>query len=65
MVPYIVSIILFKKYRKFKNLQNLRENIAQINRDTYGYRFPVFLSYASDDSEFVELNILQPLKVSF
>ena len=61
----IVSIILFKKYRKFKNLQNLRENIAQINRDTYRYCFPIFLSYASDDSEFVELNILQPLKVSF
>ena len=60
----IVSIILFKKYRKFKNVQKLRKNVAHINDETYGYRFPVFLSYASEDSMFVEVHILQPLKVS-
>ena len=44
-IAVIVSIILFKKYRKFKNRQKLRENVEHINDETYGYRFPVFLSY--------------------
>ena len=63
-IAIVVSIILFKKYRKFKRLQKLRENIALINDERCEYRFPVFLSYASEDSQFVEVHILQPLTVS-
>ena len=59
------SILLFKRYRYLKNLRKLRRNIAQILEETFGYRFPVFLSYASVDSEFVEEHINLPLKVSF
>ena len=59
-----VSILLVKRYRHVKNLQKLRRNIAQIREDTFDYRFPVFLSYASVDSKFAEEHIHEPLKVS-
>ena len=60
-----VSILLFKRYRYFKNLQKLRKNISLILEETFLYRFPVFLSYASVDSQFVEEHIHLPLKVCF
>ena len=60
-----VSILLVKRFRYVKNLQKLRRNIAQIREETFGYRLPVFLSYASVDSEFVGKHIHLPLKVSF
>ena len=64
-IAIVVSIILFKKYREFKGLQKLRENVALINDERCGHRFPVFLSYASEDSQFVEVHIFKPMKVSF
>ena len=59
-----VVIISFKRYKRHKIHRRLQQHIDQIHEDDLGYRFPVFLSYASEDSEFVELNILQPLEVS-
>ena len=60
-----LAIVAFKRYKRRKLYHRLRENIDLIHDDQLENRFPVFLSYASEDSEFVEPNILQPLKVSF
>ena len=59
-----LAIVAFKRYKRRKLYHRLRENIDLIHDDHLEYRFPVFLSYASEDSEFVEPNILQPLQVS-
>ena len=59
-----LAIVAFKRYKKRKLYHRLRENIDLIHDDHLEYRYPVFLSYASEDSEFVEPNILQPLQVS-
>ena len=60
----VLVIVLFKQYKRQKRLRWLRKQIDLIHENQFGYRFPVFLSYASEDSEFVEPNILQPLEVS-
>ena len=59
-----ISTVFFKWYKRKKVYRRLREQIDLIREDQLGYRFPVFLSYASEDSDFVESNILQPLEVS-
>ena len=60
----VCAIVLFKRYKRNKLLRRLREQIYLIQENQSEYRFPVFLSYASEDSEFVEPNVLQPLQVS-
>ena len=60
----VMAIVLFKRYKRQKLLRRVRKHIYLIHEDQSEYRFPVFLSYASEDSEFVEPNILQPLTVS-
>ena len=62
-IAIVGSILLFKRYRKFKKRERLRRNIAQIVDETLDYRFPVFLSYASVDCQFVDEHVHQPLKV--
>ena len=57
-------IVSFRRYKRQKLLRRLREQIYLIHEQQIEHRFPVFLSYASEDSEFVEPNILQPLEVS-
>ena len=61
----VMTIVLIKRYKKVKLYRRLREQIELIRENQFEFRFPVFLSYASEDSEFVEPNILQPLEVSF
>ena len=60
-----LAIITFKRYKKHRLYRILREHIDLIHEDQLQHKFPVFLSYASEDSEFVESNILRPLEVSF
>ena len=59
-----LAIITFKRYKRHRLYRRLREHIGLIHEDQLQHRFPVFLSYASEDSEFVEGNILGPLEVS-
>ena len=61
----VIAIFTFKRYKRNRLNRRLRQNIDLIHGDRLRYRFPVFLSYTSEDSEFVEPNILKPLEVSF
>ena len=70
LIPTIVIILLvliifnaLKRYRKGKFYQRLEDQVDLLHYDKIGFRFPVFVSYASDDSEFVITNVLNPLKV--
>ena len=45
-----LAIITFKRYKLYRRL---RDHIDLIHEDQLQHRFPVFLSYASEDSEFV------------
>ena len=60
-----LAIVAIKRYKRHRQYRRLREHIALIHEGDLGYKVPVFLSYASDDGEFVEPNILRPLEVSF
>ena len=59
-----IAILILKRYKRDKLYRRLREQIDLIHENQLGYRFPVFLSYASEDSAFVEINIRRPLEVS-
>ena len=59
-----MAIVLIKRYKRNKQYRRLREHIYMIHENHLRYSFPVFLSCASEDSEFVGPNIIQPLKVS-
>ena len=53
-----LAIITFKRYERHRLYRRLREHIDLIHEDQLQHRIPAFLSYASEDSEFVEGNIL-------
>ena len=57
-----LAIVAFKRYKRHTLYRRLREHIGLIHENQLQHRFPVFLSYASDDSEFVEANVLRPLQ---
>ena len=59
----VVSVILFKRYKRRKLLQRVKNQIYLIQENQADYTFPVFLSYASEDSKFVETNVYRPLQV--
>ena len=59
-----LAIVAFRRYKRHRLYRRLREHIGLIHEDHFQPRFPVFLSYASEDSEFVEGNIRRPLEVS-
>ena len=60
-----VSFLMFKRYRYLKSRQKVQRKITQILEEKFEFRFPVFLSYSSENSEFVEQHIHLPLKVSY
>ena len=61
----LVIIYVVKRYRKMTFYQRLEDQVGLLHGDKIGFRFPVFVSYSSDDSEFVISNVLIPLKVRY
>ena len=59
----MVFIYVVKRYRKKKFYQRLKDQVGLLHDDEIGFRFPVFMSFSSDDSEFVLPNVLSPLQV--
>lgn len=59
----LVIVYVVKRYRKKKFHQQFEDQVCLLHDGEIGFRFPVFLSYSSDDSEFVIPNVLNPLKV--
>ena len=56
--------ILLKRQRRRQYYRHLNERVNMLHLDIDEFRFPVFLSYSSDDSEFTRRHVLQPLQVS-
>ena len=55
--------IVIKRHRKKMFYHHLENQADRLHDDNIGFRFPVFLSYASLDSAFVVANVLNPLQV--
>ena len=66
VVTVIVLIILvLRRHRKRVAYQQFEDTVKLISDGDSGFQFPVFLSYSSEDQEFVLNHILEPLKVWF
>ena len=61
----VVTINLYKRYNRKHLDQRYADRVRLLQENNIGFRYPVFLSYCSDDREFVLFNILRPLRVSF
>ena len=59
----VVLAIVFKKFKERRTKQRFTDIISLIQENKTGYRFLVFLSFASKDDTFVLTNVFQPLKV--
>ena len=60
----LVMINLYKRYKRKHLAQRYADRVRLLRDNNIGFKFPVFLSYCSDDREFVLFNILRPLRVS-
>ena len=61
----LVVVKMYKRHKR-KNLdQRYADRVRLLQENNIGFKYPVFLSYSSDDREFVLFNILRPLRVSF
>ena len=56
---------LFKTYRRRKMQRRMEDQIELLQEGSHEFRFPVFLSFSSEDTEFVLPNIHQPLQASY
>ena len=59
------TINLYKRYKGKQLDQRYADRVRLLQENNIGFRYPVFLSYCSDDREFVLFNILRPLRVGF
>ena len=62
LVTIVAAICLYKRHKKKKAQQLLAHGIRRI-RDNPD-RYPVFLSYSSDEAELVRKHLLEPFEVS-
>ena len=62
LVTIVTAICLYKRHKKKKAQQRLADGIRRI-RDNPD-RYPVFLSYSSDEAELVRKHLLEPFEVS-
>ena len=60
-VSVVMTIVLFKRYKRQKLLLRIREQINLIHEDQSDYKFPVFLSYSSEDSSIVCRSRTRPI----
>ena len=60
----IFIIILVRRQRRKQYCRHLNDRVNEIHENKNEFRFPVFLSYSSENSEFTWYHILQPLQVS-
>ena len=64
LVFFVITVILIvKRQRKKKYYRRLDDRLDMIHENRNEYRFPVFLSYSSEDSNFVTHHVLQQLQV--
>ena len=60
----IVLILLYKRRQRRLLEQRYADRVRLLRENDIGFQFPVLLSYASSDFDFVAYNILRPLRVS-
>ena len=60
----LVSVNVYKRYKRKQLDQRYADRVRLLQENNIGFKYPVFLSYCSDDREFVLYNILRPLRVS-
>ena len=61
LIIIVTSILLYKRYKKNLLRQRFADGIRSLRRNTD--IFPVFLSYSSEDKDFVRPHMLQPMQV--
>ena len=61
----LVFVYVVKRYRRKKLYQKLEDQVGLLHNDKFGFRFPVFVSYSSDDIAFVIPNVINPLRVRY
>ena len=62
LIILVVSFLLYKRYKKNSLRRQFADGIRRLRENAD--RFPVFLSYSSDDNDFVRRHVLQPMQVS-
>ena len=58
-----VTILLVQKRRRMRYYRRMEYQLDMIHGNTGEFRFPVFLSYSSEDDEFAIGKVYQPLQV--
>ena len=61
----LVTTYVVKRYRRKKLYQRLEDQVGLLHDNKIGFRFPVFVSYSSDDVAFVIPNVMNPLRVRY
>ena len=61
LIIIVTSILLYKRYKKNLLRQRFADGIRRLRKNAD--RFPVFLSYSSEDKDFVRSHMLQPMQV--
>ena len=61
LIVIVTSILLYKRHKKNLLRQQFADGIRRLRRNAD--RFPVFLSYSSEDKDFVRPHMLQPMQV--
>ena len=61
----IIIFKVFKTYRRRKIQRRIEDQVELLQEGTQEFRFPVFLSFSSEDIEFVLPHIHQPLLASY
>ena len=59
----LILVYLYRRRRKRLLDQRHADRTQILMEDRFEFRFPVFLSYSSDDNDFVNMHILEPLQV--
>ena len=60
----LVAYNLYKRRKRRLLHRQYVDRVRLLREDGLGFRYPVFLSYSSDDRDFVLYNILRPLRVT-
>ena len=61
----LVTINMYRRHKRKQLDQRYADRVRLLQENNIGFKYPVFLSYCSDDKDFVLFNILRPLRVRY
>ena len=61
----VAGVLLVRRRKRLRYYRRMEYQLDMIQGDMAEFTFPVFLSYSSEDSDFVNSQVYQPLQVCF